>query len=530
VTQTTTAVAVNPRTSRRRRVLSGVALVLACLTILLTTLAVWTHQVALNTDRFTSLVTKTVADPTVTDPIASRISVQVVDALEVQRRLADRLPNAIKPMAGALTTAITERIDARLKVALQNPRLQSALLGTVSFTHAQLVRLLRGETSALTIVDGYLTLDVFPVVAAALDELRSMGLIPADIQLPDLLAPEAPEVLAQRLEGALGVTLPPDFGTIRLMPVARLATAQTIVRVFDLVVILLIVLSALLVALTLWLASNRRRMLIYLGIGVIVAFLLARVAMNAATNAIIGGIADGDVAGAARSIVGATLQDLRGVTVLILIATVVLVIAAYLWGRPKWVVATTSYVTDSAGRAGSAAGAAASGGAAGVAGRAPDLDTIEQSVRENRSLVERFGIGAIVFALVWIAIGLEIALLGAALVIGFLLLLRAVTGPDEDAEVYFEAPETPVTPAGAASAATAAPPAAAAPLVPAVDAPKASPAAKQKPQAKAAPKPKATPPPKAAAKPSATPKPKAAPASKAAPAPKPSTSRKPPAG
>src|SRR6186997_3012471 len=110
VTQAPTVVAVSPRSSRRRRVLSGIALVLACLTILLTTLAVWTHQVALNTDRFTSLVTKSVADPTVTDPIASRISVQVVDALEVQRRLEDRLPNAIKPMAGALTTAITERI------------------------------------------------------------------------------------------------------------------------------------------------------------------------------------------------------------------------------------------------------------------------------------------------------------------------------------------------------------------------------------------------------------------------------------
>ena len=480
MTQETTVVAVSRRSSRRRRVLSGVALVLACLTILVATLGVWIHQVALNTDRFTSLVTNAVADPTVTDPIATRISVQVVDALDVQSRLESRLPDAIKPLAGALTTAVTERIDARLKVALQNPRLQSALLGTVSFTHAQLVRLLRGETNALSIVDGYLTLDVFPVVAAALDELKSMGLIPADVQLPDLAAPEAPEVLAQRLEGALGVTLPPDFGTIRLMPAARLASAQTIVRVFDLVVILLIVLSALLVALALWLASNRRRMLIYLGIGVVVVFLLARLATNAARNVVIGGIADGDVAGAARSMVDATLQDLRGVTVLILIATIIVVIAAYLWGRPKWVVATTSYVTDTAGRAGSAAGAAASGGVAGMAGRAPDRATVEQTVRENRSLVERYGLAVILFILVWIAVGFEIALLGAVLVIGFQLLLRALAGADEP-EVPTEAPviEIPtfteasgpaaatVTADSTATSVAASPaPAAAAPMVP----------------------------------------------------------------
>ena len=318
-----TAVVENPRTSGRRRVLSGFVLFLACLTILVTTVAVWTHQVALNTDRFTSLVSNAVTEPAVTDPIATRITDQVVDALDIQGRLEARLPDAIKPLAGSLEAAVAERIDARLKLALRDPRLQNALLQTVSFSHAQLVRLLRGETSNLSIVDGYLTLDVFPVVGAALTELQSMGLIPANVQLPDLSAPDAPDVLAQRLDSALGVTLPPDFGTIRLMPVARLAAAQNVVRIFDLVVIVLIVLSALLVALALWLAADRRRMLIYLGIGVVIVFLIARLAMNAARNVIIGGIADGDVRGAAQTIVDSTLRDLRGVTVLIIIATVV---------------------------------------------------------------------------------------------------------------------------------------------------------------------------------------------------------------
>jgi hypothetical protein len=435
-----TAVAADPRTSGRRRVLSGFVLFLACLTILVTTVAVWTHQVALNTDRFTSLVSNAVTEPAVTDPIATRITDQVVEALDVQGRLEARLPDAIKPLAGSLEAAVAERIDARLKIALRDPRLQNALIQTVSFSHAQLVRLLRGETDNLSIVDGYLTLDAFPVVGAALTELQSMGLIPANVQLPDLSAPDAPEVLAQRLDSALGVTLPPDFGTVRLMPAARLAAAQNVVRIFDLVVIVLIVLSALLVALALWLAPNRRRMLIYLGIGVVIVFLLARLAMNAARNVIIGGIADGDVRGAAQTIVDSTLRDLRGVTVLIIIATVIVVIAAYLWGRPRWVMTTTAYVTDTAGRAGSAAGAAASGGATGVAGRSPDRETVERAVRENRSVIERYGLAIVVFVLFWLALGLGIALLGAALVIGFELILRAVAGPsgDEATETSFE--------------------------------------------------------------------------------------------
>ena len=274
-------------------------------------------------------------------------------------------------------------------------------------------------------------------------------------------------------------------------------------------------------------------MLIYLGLGVLVVFLLARLAIGAAENAIIGGIADGDVAGAARTMVDATLQDLRSITVLILIGTVVLIIAAYLWGRPKWVMATASYAGDTAGRAGSAAGAAASGGAASAAGRAPDRATVEDTVRDNRSAVEKYGIGIIVFILVWIAIGLEVALLGAALVIGFLLLLRAIDGGSDDdaAEVpvadgtitearlvaatatpedlpaAVEAP--PLTPAASAAAATAAPAApAAAPSSSATEAPAAeAPAAPAK-KAPTPRKPAAKAPAKPPAKPKQPPKPK----------------------
>ena len=53
MTQNQPSEAVAASSGRPRRVLAGVALVLACLSILVTTVAVWTHQVALNTDRFT---------------------------------------------------------------------------------------------------------------------------------------------------------------------------------------------------------------------------------------------------------------------------------------------------------------------------------------------------------------------------------------------------------------------------------------------------------------------------------------------
>ena len=79
-------------------------------------------------------------------------------------------------------------------------------------------------------------------------------------------------------------------------------------RAFDVVVILLVVLTVLLVTVALWLARDRRRMLIYLGIGTFVAFLVARLAIRSVEDAIVGGIADGEsgCAGDRRP----TLQDL----------------------------------------------------------------------------------------------------------------------------------------------------------------------------------------------------------------------------
>src|SRR4029077_20234580 len=81
------------------------------------------------------------------------------------------------------------------------------------------------------------------------------------------------------LDAALGVTLPPDFGTMQLMPADRLLAAQGLIKVFDAFIIVMIVAAVLLSLLALGLAGHRVRMLLFLAIGVIISFLLARLAI-----------------------------------------------------------------------------------------------------------------------------------------------------------------------------------------------------------------------------------------------------------
>jgi hypothetical protein len=388
-TTTPAAVETAPATTRRRRgVLSGIVLVLACLTILLATVSVWAHQVAFNTDRFTSLASTALDDPDVIDPLAARISSQVVTALDVQSRLAGVLPDRVAAIAGPVTLALQDGLTRRLETLLAEPRMQQALERTLAFAHEKVMNLLRDQADAVTDLNGQVVIEVYPALLVALQELQTAGIIGADVQLPDPATAEPPGVIRGILENRLGVTLPTDFGTIPIMSVEQLQTAQTVVRVFDIIVIFLVVLAVVLAVVAVWLATNRRRMVVYLALGTIVAFVLARLFTNAATNSLTEAIAAEGLRGAVRSILQATLADFRGWALLILVVLAIVAIVAFFWGRP------------------------------GV--KLPEL--------RSEGAIERVGIALIALIVLWVAVGLEVALLAAVLYIGLELVLQSRRG------------------------------------------------------------------------------------------------------
>ena len=402
------------RVTRRRSVLAGISLVLACSTIVVATIAVWAHQVAFNTDRFTALASNALEQPEVIDPLAARISAQVVTTLDVQSRLTNVLPDRVTAIAGPVTLALQDGLTRRLQTLLAEPRMQQALTRTLSFAHTRVMNLLRDQADAATVVNGQVVLEVYPVLLVALQQLQTAGIIGPDVQLPDPATAEPPGVVRGILENRLGVTLPEDFGTIPLMPAERLETAQAAVRVFDLVVIVLIVLAVALVALAIWLSGKRLRMVVYLAIGTIVAFVLARLFTNAAADALTTGIAAQGLRGAIESILDATLADFRSWALLILIGTGIIGILAYAYGRPN--VSLTAFSSE-------------------------------------RSM-ERIGLALIALVVLWIAVGLEVALLAAVLIVGLELYLGRDKGEAGEAAAPPSAPMpyTPMPPPPSAGA------------------------------------------------------------------------------
>ena len=395
------------RVSRRRSVLAGISLVLACITIVVATVAVWAHQVALNSERFTALASDVLDDPEVIDPLAARISMQVVTTLDVQSRLANVLPERVTAIAGPVTLALQDGLTRRLETLLAEPRMQEALTRTLAFAHERVMNLLRDRAAAVTVVDGQVVLEVYPVLLVALQQLQTAGIIAPDVELPDPATAEPPGVVRGVLETRLGVTLPPDFGTIPFMPVESLDTAQTVVRVFDIVVIGLVALALVLVVLAIWLAGNRRRMVIYVALGTIVTFLLVRLFTRAASDAMTASITEEGLRGAVRSILDATLSDFRGWALIIVLVLGIIAIVVYAFGRPS--VSRASFSSE-------------------------------------RSR-ERIGLALVALVVLWIAVGLEVALLAAVLIIGLELVLRRDQGDSGEADLPSTSiPYTPIPP------------------------------------------------------------------------------------
>ena len=206
---------------------------------------------------------------------------------------------------------------------------------------------------------------------------------------------------------------------MQLMPADRLLAAQGLIKVFDAFIIVMIVAAVLLSLLALGLAGHRVRMLLFLAIGVIISFLLARLAIHTIEGVLVDGIANGDVAGAVRVLLDATFESLRSVTIFVLIATVIVAIVAFAWSRPGR-------------RSSTAAGASPEDTAAAAASRSQGL--------------RRIGIGAVIVILAWIAVGPEVALLGAALAIALELIMRARS---DDAEAPADEPPAANPPGGA---------------------------------------------------------------------------------
>jgi hypothetical protein len=196
----------------------------------------------------------------------------------------------------------------------------------------------------------------------------------------------------------------------------KLASLQTAVRAFDLLVVVLWILTAVLVLLTIWLAAARLRMVIYLGIGVVVTFLAARLIVLAVQNTIVSSISESTGLASIKDTVQVFVRDLFGLVWILVIGAVVVTLVAYFATRPRWVSTAATAVSGAAGQAGASGSAAFS-------------DGVGAWARGHRPELRMAGIGVVAFVIIWMAVGIEVAVLAGALMAAWFILIGR--GDDE---------------------------------------------------------------------------------------------------
>jgi hypothetical protein len=334
----------NPK-RRVRRTFVTLLIILTAIGVAASTTAVWAHQVVFDTDRFVETVGPLIDDPNVQDALAMRLSDAIMTGLDVENRVESTLtsvgpqdlPISASVLAGPITDGIRSFLHDRIQALLATDAVRTVWINALRTAHDQAVSILRGDSSTITIQGDTAYLNLLPLVNDALSSLEGTlsDLLNRQIDIPPVTGEQVDTILPQ-LEDRLGIDLPDDFGQIPVFSSDSLVTAQQAVKAADRLVWLLIIVTVITAIAAVALSLNRLRTLMWLGLASAIALIVARRAAIRSQDDIVNLAPNGSNRGAVAATVSRVLGNLRGFTTLLLVATVVIAVLAYLAGRPSW--------------------------------------------------------------------------------------------------------------------------------------------------------------------------------------------------
>lgn len=332
------------RSARPRRVLTGLLVALSVLFLVTATVGVWARAFVVDTERWVETVGPLIEQPEVVSAVSARAAQAIVDELDVEELIRSSpaaiewLPVEPGAATGPLTLLVRDRLAERIEAALDTDLARRLWIGINRVAHRSALALLRGETrEGVDVADGTVSLDLVPLIELALSGAEDLlsDLLGRAIDLPEpgrISAADADAARA-RIEAALDLDLPEDFGEVVVLRSDTLSALQDGLAALDRSVLFLVMLAVGSTIAAIALSTDRRRTLVQLGVGLLLAFLATRLAILVAMDAIVGLAAD-ESRGAARETIGAVFVSLLNATTLLIAVSLVVALVAYLAGRP----------------------------------------------------------------------------------------------------------------------------------------------------------------------------------------------------
>lgn len=352
------------RLGLRRFTAAFLVAVAGCLAVQ-SVVGVWAARTTLDTERWVATVGPLPEHPEFNTAVATYLSNEVFEAVDVEQRLAQALPPEAAVLAGPVTAAVRDYLRDTVARFMASEQFRELWESANRFAHAQIVAILEGDSETVSVQGSTVTLNLLPIVNDLLvtieNELPAM--FGRQLDLPTLSSGEVPPGLHDRIETALGVSLPSDFAQITLYDRSRLGELQAAVVLFKRSVALMVTATLLTLALALWVSPNRRRTVLQLGLWLVIAtFTLSRL-LRAVRDDLLGQLPDGvyrEGLTAALAEIFTTLRE-RGDQLLWLGAAIA--VLAYLVGPGRLPVALRGYAVRGARAAVSATRSAATSSA-----------------------------------------------------------------------------------------------------------------------------------------------------------------------
>lgn len=352
---------------RVRRTLSVVCVVLSVLTLTATSLGVWAENSFLDTPTFTERAGGLIDRPEVRRSLSAYLAEQANELIDAEDVIADALPDEADILAAPLAGAVDGFVAERVTAVVDSDAFAELWKGAVERAHTAAVALLEGgNVEAAEVTDDGVVINLIPVVNRVLAEISETapGILGVDVELPTITVDDVPEQARQELADALGVDLDDDFGTFVIYDDGSVKAAQDALDLFQKLVWVFLALSILFAVLALWL-SPRRRTILQLSVGVILAMVVIRRLSLLVREDVVGIVKVEANEGAVRVTLDTFLNPLFDGAGWIAAAAGLVAAAALLSGPYGWAVRLRAFVvklfTGVAGAAGDAARAGLGG-------------------------------------------------------------------------------------------------------------------------------------------------------------------------
>ncbi len=329
-------VAASPRRpSRLRGVLTWVLVLLCSLAVVITGVTWWAHYTVMNTNGYMKIVGPIGKDPAAIQDLSQYISSEIVKTTDLQQRVGDALPAQVQILSGPVTAYVEDFITKSAGKILSTPKAYQLWLKINEVSHEKVVALLRGETSNVYIQGDDVNLNLLPLISQVLVwvDQKLPGGLSSRFNPPGISPEMDPEQGIQEVANWSGRPLSSDFGQITLLQPDALGPAQTAIKWLDRLMWILPLITAALMALTIWVSRRRGRTAIALGISAAVAIFVARVIILRASEYVTEQVRAGTGQHIVKQVVDASLGPLTTMTIWVCVIGVIVALLVWLLGR-----------------------------------------------------------------------------------------------------------------------------------------------------------------------------------------------------